>query len=797
MSTTLQILMVEDNPADVGLVREWLPTTGPVRFELSAVARLADAMTHVREKKVDLVLLDLGLPDSQGLGTFQKLKDHAPDLPMVVCTGTDDQETAALAVRAGAQDYLVKGQAQGNALVQALLYAVERNRAAKDLVRARKEWERTFDAVPDLIALVDVNCTILRANRSMAARLGTTPDALIGRRCHEVLHGQPTPPDTCPHAAVLASGKSQRQELLEPRLGGTFDVTSVPLKDERGEVIGSVHVFADISARKRAEAKLQESERWHRIQFEKSHDALLVLSPPGFRLAAGNPAAVRLFGARDEADFKTQPAWRYWPDRQPDGRASAEKAMDMVERAMRHGSHAYEWMYQSATGHEFTASVLLTRMEIDGQPFLQASVRDETEKLVMQARLVQADRLSSMGLLAAGVAHEINNPLSYVLFNVQTLTEDLPKLVTTASRCYAALRERLGDEEAARIAGEGAWTLEPEVAQDVVARTADALDGIQRIKEIVRGLGTFSRVEQTERALVNLRSAIECAVGMARNEIKYRATLVTDFGEVPSVLASEGKLSQVFLNLLINAAHAIDEGHPADHQITIRTWSEGDTVFAEVADTGKGIPPANLKRIFEPFFTTKPLGVGSGLGLAICRNILAEFGGDIRVSSEVGKGTSFEVRLPAARTAAVAPSDEVQPDAAGRPAVRGRILVVDDDEAIRTMLQRMLGREHEVVLADGGSQGRALLEADRAFDLIICDLMMPDVSGMELHGWLAARDPALAARVVFLTAGAFTAGASEYLARVGSPLVEKPVDKDQFARFVRERVLESQRCPPR
>ncbi len=663
MSTTLQLLMVEDNPADVGLVREWLPTEGPVRFELSSVARLSDALAHVRNRKVDLVLLDLGLPDSQGLDTFQRLKAQAPDVPMVVCTGSDDQELAALAVRAGAQDYLVKGQARGNVLVQALLHAVERNRAARDVVRAQKEWERTFDAVPDLIALIDVNHVILRANRSMAARLGTTTEALVGRRCYEVVHGLSSPPDSCPHAKAQASGRSERHELVEPRLGGTFEVTTVPLKGEAGELVGSVHVFADISARKRAEAALQASEKWHRIQFEKAHDALLVLSPPGYRLAAGNPAAAALFGVRDGSDFAAQPAWRYWPEQQPDGRASAEKAMDMVERAMRKGSHAFQWTYQRASGQEFPASVLLTRMEIDGQPFLQASVRDETEKLVMQARLVQADRLSSMGLLAAGVAHEINNPLSYVLFNVDSLVDDLPKVMAAASRCHAALRAQLGDDAAARAAGDDAWMLAPAMAKDVAARTSDALAGIRRIKEIVRGLGTFSRVEQGGRSLVDLRSAIECAVGMARNEIKYRATLVTDFGQVPAVLASEGRLSQVFLNLLINASHAIGEGHPADNRIGIRTWSEGEAVLAEVTDTGQGIPPENLKRIFEPFFTTKPVGVGSGLGLAICKNILAEFGGDIGVTSEVGKGSRFVVRLPVPRPGTEERPGAVQPEA--------------------------------------------------------------------------------------------------------------------------------------
>jgi CheY-like chemotaxis protein len=253
---------------------------------------------------------------------------------------------------------------------------------------------------------------------------------------------------------------------------------------------------------------------------------------------------------------------------------------------------------------------------------------------------------------------------------------------------------------------------------------------------------------------------------------------------VPPVLASDGKLSQVFLNLLINAAHAIDEGHVDENRITLRTWTSGDDVLAEVADTGHGISPENLERIFEPFFTTKRSGVGSGLGLAICRNIVTEFGGDIRVESEVGKGTRFVVRLPAQSMAPGKQPGPAVPESQRKLSKRGRILVVEDEEQIRKVLLRLLEGQHEVVAVGSGREGQALLAKDPTFDLILCDLMMSNMTGMELHAWLLAHAPTLAPRVGFISGGAFTPDASAFLTTVANPRVEKPFDPESLKKLV-------------
>ncbi len=395
----------------------------------------------------------------------------------------------------------------------------------------------------------------------------------------------------------------------------------------------------------------------------------------------------------------------------------------------------------------FYADINSAPVLIQDRRLVMMNVRDVTERRALQASVVQADRLASMGMLAAGVAHEINNPLAYVLCNIENLAEDLSRLGPTGA-----------------------------VSDDLVGAAKEALAGTLRIRDITQGLSTFSRVDRVECASVDVNYVIECAASLAQNEIKYRARLVKELGTIPVVWASEGRLCQVFLNLLINAAHAIPEGHPDLHTITLRTLALDGHVVAEVADTGTGISPENLTRMFEPFFTTKPPGVGSGLGLAISRSIVEGLGGSIHVESAVGSGTRFFVRVPVPVEGSAVLHPAARPEASGGAVVRGRVLAVDDEDAIRRVLQRALGHQHDVVTAASGAEARTLIEQGGTFDVILCDLMMDDMTGMELHEWLVARDPGLAARVVFLTGGAFTDAAKAFLASVPNVRLEKPIE---------------------
>ena len=339
------------------------------------------------------------------------------------------------------------------------------------------------------------------------------------------------------------------------------------------------------------------------------------------------------------------------------------------------------------------------------------------------------------------------------------------------------------------MAGDGVDLLQPDMLEDAANRAREALDGALRIKKVSRSLNSFSRLDRQELSQVNANSAVESALKMASNEIKYRAQLVKELGPVPDVWASEGQLAQVFLNLLVNATHAIDEGHAEDNTIKVRTWAEGDSVFAEVIDTGTGIPQQNLQRIFEPFFTTKDIGKGSGLGLSTCRNIVNAFGGDIRVESEVGKGTRVVVRLPTKpKGSASVPAAEVS-RGPSTSLVRGRVLVVDDDGAVCKTIMRAFEHDHDVVSAASGKEGRAILERDQEFDVVLCDMMMSDISGVELHSWLREEHPVLASRTVFITGGAFTPKAAAYLASVSNLRVDKPFDTVDLTKIVSEMIV--------
>jgi CheY-like chemotaxis protein len=278
---------------------------------------------------------------------------------------------------------------------------------------------------------------------------------------------------------------------------------------------------------------------------------------------------------------------------------------------------------------------------------------------------------------------------------------------------------------------------------------------------------------------------MEASINMAWNEIRHRARLVKDYGEVPLVDASDSRLGQVFLNLLVNAAQAIPAGQADRHEIrvTTRTASDGRAVI-EVRDTGTGVSPEILDRLFDPFFSTKPGGVGTGLGLTICQGLVTSLGGRIVVESRVGQGSTFRVVLPASTLPSV-PS--VHPPPPAPAARRARVLVIDDEPLIAAVIRRALS-PHEVVAVQDGRAALARLRSGERFDVILCDLMMPVFSGMDLYAELERVAPEQCARVVFVTGGAFSAHAQAFLERVSNVRVDKPFDSTALRTLVEGRL---------
>jgi PAS domain S-box-containing protein len=423
----------------------------------------------------------------------------------------------------------------------------------------------------------------------------------------------------------------------------------------------------------------------------------------------------------------------------------------------------YEFKFRRRDGSDFWARVSTNPINDEAGRFLGAlaMVTDITEQKQLNAQLIMSDRMVSVGMLAAGVAHEINNPLAALIANLDLAQAEVG---------------RIGQEVELGAAGD-----------DLREILTDARAAANRVRLIVRDLRIFSRSEEDRRGPVDLHRTIESTLRMAYNEIRHRARLVKDFApSLPQIEANESRLGQVFLNLVVNAAQAITEGRAEDNEIRISTRTDASgAAVVEIRDTGAGIPEEVKSKLFTPFFTTKPASIGTGLGLVICQRIVSDLGGSIELSSEVGRGTVVRITLPPTRTAELA---EDQAPATKLATRRGRILVVDDDVLVRGALLRTLSGEHEVVVEGKAQDALVRLAGGERFDVILCDLMMPQMSGMEFHQELAKLDPRHLASLVYLTGGAFTARAREFLDQVQAPRIEKPFDPEALRLFVNDRI---------
>lgn len=299
------------------------------------------------------------------------------------------------------------------------------------------------------------------------------------------------------------------------------------------------------------------------------------------------------------------------------------------------------------------------------------------------------------------------------------------------------------------------------------------------MRTIVRDLKLFSRVREQRTESLDVRGALKASIAMAQNEIRHRARLTTHLGEVPLVLGEEGRLAQVFLNLLVNAAHSIPEGAAEKNEIRVTTRADANgAACVEVSDTGVGIDPAHLAKIFDPFFTTKELGVGTGLGLSICHGVVTDLGGRIEVESTVGRGSTFRVLLPCASESGARSESrsETQVVTSAGERERPSVLVIDDEPIILKIVATILTPNHDVTCEGRADAALARIRKGERFDMILCDLMMPQVTGMDLHETLVEIAPRQAEAMLFLSGGAFTARARAFVDRVPNKMIDKPFD---------------------
>ena len=382
--------------------------------------------------------------------------------------------------------------------------------------------------------------------------------------------------------------------------------------------------------------------------------------------------------------------------------------------------------------------------------------RDLTEKKQSENQLLMSDRMASVGMLAAGIAHEINNPLAAVTANLEMTISDLDTLPSDLP-VVNDLREQL-----------------------TAARTA-----AERVRQIVLDLGVFSRFQDDARGAVNVERVLELALRMSANEVRHRAQLVKKFEKTPPVIANESQLGQVFLHLVVNAAQSIPVGSALTNEIRVATGVDGQgRVVVTVSDTGVGIPVDVQEQMFTPFFTGKTAGLG--IGLPQCRRIVSALGGELSFKSEIGCGTSFHVAIPAAKLDAPVVANPRRSASTATRVRRGSVLVIDDESMITSAVQRILASDHEVTIENAARAALSRLQSGERYDDILCDLMMPQMTGVEFFAELTALDPGQASRVVFLTGGAFSPNTIAFLESTTNPRMEKPFNIQNLRALVGE-----------
>jgi len=590
-------------------------------------------------------------------------------------------------------------------------------------------------ALADAIVVTGVDRRVATVNRAAAELFGRPLEDLPGTAVDDLLAVVERE-----HVAEREqrgyAGEEQRYETKVLRPDGVerdVAVSSTPLVLD-GQLIGTVATLRDITEQKRAQDTLARSESRYRNLFESASDAIVTLDANG-RFTTFNHAAENISGYRRE-----ELVAQWFAPMLPDD--ELPKALAHFQKALAGETGLFETNFLRKDGDVRTIQVTYSTPQKDEE--VLCVIRDVTDQKMLQEQLIQSEKMSAIGQLVSGVAHELNNPLAGISAFAQLLLTEKrfpPDQRTAAEMIYAEAR---------------------------------------RASRIVQNLLTFARQHKPERTAASTNQVLDDTLELRGYELRVRGIeVVRDYDEaLPETMADAHQLQQVFLNLITNAEQAMEKRQRDAQRLTVRTRRAGAVIRIEIEDTGPGIPPNLIERIFNPFFTTKPTGSGTGLGLSISLGIVREHEGRIWAENAPTGGARFVVELPIVMARG---SDEFGRVALSSPVGdQLRMLIVDDEASVRVALQRYFAsRGHEVETTASGKDAIARLR-DGTFDAVIVDMRMPDLSGEQLYEELRLKDPGHAGRVIFTTGQLVDEQVRSFLASTGRPYIPKPFEFTAF-----------------
>ncbi|MEP6494916.1 MAG: response regulator [bacterium] len=773
-----RILLVEDNPGDVVLLRQMLSETTARRFEIEEVSRLSDAARRAACGGLDLIVLDLTLPDSSGIETFETMRRAAPTIPIVVLTGSDDVRLGLTAVDEGAQDYLVKGEMDGHALARALLFAIGRDRfhahlkleprtsvdgpVAPDPKRVEENFRQLADNIAEVFYVMDVDC-------KQTHYINLAYERVWGQSCKSLYENPSSFFDPLSDvdrarfvscvARVHAGEHPAPIEFQVSPLGRTprwVVAHAVPIRNERGEIYRVSGFALDVTERRHAQEAMLASERRLLTLFETVDLFVMLLDAHG-NVEYLNPFALRLTGYSHDEAFGQNWATCFVPESQ---RTQMSDALHDLTEFDHHARIRIPIVTKAGAVRMISWRNAALRDD-KGTPTGCLSVgEDVTGNDLIEEQYRQADKLDAIGRLAAGAAHDFNNLLTVVITSAELLRTS-----------FAPGDQSLEDLEA-------------------IAQAADAAAAL------TRQLLVFGRPEATARKEIAMEDVVARSVKLLRRVVDEDIAIHTALKPTPStVMIDSGQLEQVIMNLAVNARDAMPHGgtlaietSTVDLDVAYASahWPAfpGNFAVLTVSDTGVGMDEATRARIFEPFFTTKEAGKGTGLGLATVYGIVKQSGGFIQVLSEPGQGTEFRIYLPLVNRS----HSDVVESAPSWTAPRGSetILLVEDATAVRAVARHALERFGYTVLE--ASSGLSALHAAATrvgpIDMLLTDVVMPGMSGRELAKYLRMIRPET--QVLFMSGYTDDAVLRHGVVMSGIAYLQKPFGPDALARKVRE-----------